>query len=105
MAETEADGFLGNDHQVRMDFYCSGRVRMLITIQAAYIFKPDDEPVEAARPFKKRKVSRKSDHGPVKTQKLSEFPRLFEAESPDCIRFRQQLYEKSWAKIDARIQV
>ena len=69
-------------------------------------FGGDD--IDRDRPSKRRRVPAKATAKtaePTEDEKLY-FPKLFNgAENDDCVRLRQKLYEKSWASVDARIQV
>lgn len=76
-----------------------------------YGAKPSGGDFDQARPSpKRRRLSaevedkEKDNEQPSKEKPL--FPALFDgAESEDCARLRQKLYEKTWASVDARIQV
>ncbi|KAI8632070.1 origin recognition complex subunit 3 N-terminus-domain-containing protein [Xylariaceae sp. FL1651] len=74
--------------------------------QAAYIFDPPGDAEDAARPAKRRRVSKKlnkpQNHS---TKDAIIFQRLFEgAEKERDVQLRQQVFEKSWSLIDSRIQ-
>ncbi|KAM3524438.1 hypothetical protein NHJ13051_004559 [Beauveria bassiana] len=78
--------------------------------QVAYIFNPADG--AAARPAKRRRVSRKGakSKGSNLGSSLAALgsslfvPLLNGAESAACVQERHRLYEESWAKVDSRIQ-
>ncbi|KAM3450602.1 hypothetical protein MY3296_005973 [Beauveria thailandica] len=78
--------------------------------QVAYIFNAADG--AAARPAKRRRVSRKSakSKGSNIGSSLAALgsslfvPLLNGAESAACVQERHRLYEESWAKVDSRIQ-
>ncbi|KAM3499200.1 hypothetical protein MY10362_007520 [Beauveria mimosiformis] len=78
--------------------------------QVAYIFNPADG--AAARPAKRRRVSRKGakSKGSNLGSSLAALgsslfvPLLNGAESAACVQERHRLYEDSWAKVDSRIQ-
>ncbi|KAM0807214.1 hypothetical protein AB5N19_07553 [Seiridium cardinale] len=72
--------------------------------QAAYIFDPSSEADGAARPSKRRKVSRKQDQE-SKQPHLSA-PPLFQPlfENDDSAQLRQSLFEEAWSGIDKRIR-
>ncbi|KAI0842085.1 origin recognition complex subunit 3 N-terminus-domain-containing protein [Hypoxylon sp. FL0890] len=74
--------------------------------QAAYVFDPSEEADRASRPTKRRKVSKKPSKPEIEdTDAWLTFQPLFGgAEGERCVRLRQQLFEKSWAQIDERIQ-
>lgn len=57
--------------------------------------------------MKRRKVSRQTKKGKPDAQGSEPLfaPLLNGAETPECVRLRQQLFEESWAQIDGRIQV
>lgn len=98
-----------NDHQVcRFDSINSVIAKAKLSAQPAFIFSPEDDHEQATRPSKRRKVSKKdkstADAGPTKA--TSSFVPLFNgAESADCVAVREQLFEKAWSGIEARIQV
>ncbi|KAI0125953.1 origin recognition complex subunit [Xylariales sp. AK1849] len=76
--------------------------------QAAYIFDPSDEADNPARPAKRRKVSKRHSKEATKEgstrSSTSLFQPLFDgAESEDCVRLRQKLFEEAWSCIDKRI--
>ena len=75
--------------------------------QAAYIFTPSAIEEVPARPAKRRKISSiSSSSQEVHNAHSWKFePLLNGLESPECGKWRQQLYEKSWAEADCRIQV
>ena len=90
----------------------SHRVRQ----QAAYIFDPDeaeDQDHQQQRPSKKRRVGSKrrssaKSAGAWESSQQAQttfVPLLNGAERPEFVQLREKLYEESWAKIDARIQV
>ncbi|PMB73055.1 Origin recognition complex subunit 3 [Beauveria bassiana] len=78
--------------------------------QVAYIFNPADG--AAARPAKRRRVSRKGakSKGSNLGSSLAALgsslfvPLLNGAESVACVQERHRLYEESWARVDSRIQ-
>ncbi|KAI1779985.1 origin recognition complex subunit 3 N-terminus-domain-containing protein [Hypoxylon cercidicola] len=74
--------------------------------QAAYIFDPLGEADGANRPAKRRKVSRHSNQQEAgETDSWLVFQPLFGgSEHEQCVRLRQQLFEKSWSQIDKRIR-
>ncbi|KAI2467714.1 origin recognition complex subunit 3 N-terminus-domain-containing protein [Annulohypoxylon bovei var. microspora] len=74
--------------------------------QAAYVFDPLEETEGASRPTKRRKVSKKHSKPDAEdTDAWLTFQPLFGgSEDERCVRLRQQLFEKSWSRIDERIQ-
>ncbi|KAI0383827.1 origin recognition complex subunit 3 N-terminus-domain-containing protein [Hypomontagnella monticulosa] len=73
---------------------------------AAYVFDPLNEADGANRPTKRRKVSKK----PSKPESqdsdawLTFQPLIGGAEDERCVHLRQQLFEKSWSRVNERIQ-
>ncbi|KAI1416026.1 origin recognition complex subunit 3 N-terminus-domain-containing protein [Hypoxylon sp. FL1857] len=74
--------------------------------QAAYIFDPLEDADGPNRPTKRRKVAKKPSKPEAQdTDAWLTFQPLFGGtEDERCVRLRQQLFEKSWAQIDERIQ-
>ncbi|KAI1874512.1 hypothetical protein JX265_004720 [Neoarthrinium moseri] len=76
--------------------------------QAAYIFDPTDGADGAARPAKRRRVSKKHEKETARPDQSRPSPSQFQplldgAEEEACYRLRQSLFEKSWASIETRI--
>ncbi|OTA64543.1 hypothetical protein K449DRAFT_404067 [Hypoxylon sp. EC38] len=74
--------------------------------QAAYVFDPLEEPDGANRPAKRRKVSKKPSKPEIQDADawLTFQPLFGGTENERCVRLRQQLFERSWAQINERIQ-
>ncbi len=77
----------------------------------AYIFNPEDS--AAARPSKRRRVSKKGTKGKESKDDASLaalgsalfVPLLNGTERATCVQERHRLYEESWTKVNNRIQV
>ncbi|OTA96972.1 hypothetical protein M434DRAFT_392418 [Hypoxylon sp. CO27-5] len=74
--------------------------------QAAYVFDPLEEPDGTSRPAKRRKVSKKPSKPEIQDADawLTFQPLFGGTEDERCVRLRQQLFERSWAQINERIQ-
>ncbi|KAI1759749.1 origin recognition complex subunit 3 N-terminus-domain-containing protein [Hypoxylon sp. FL1150] len=74
--------------------------------QAAYVFDPLDEADSTNRLAKRRKVTKsQSQQETEEPDSWLTFQPLFGgSENVQCVRLRQQLFEKSWSQIDKRIQ-
>ncbi|OAA79446.1 origin recognition complex subunit [Akanthomyces lecanii RCEF 1005] len=78
--------------------------------QVAYIFNPEDS--AAARPSKRRRVSKKGKKGKESNDDASLaalgsalfVPLLNGTERATCVQERHRLYEESWTKVNNRIQ-
>ncbi|KAI2640519.1 origin recognition complex subunit 3 N-terminus-domain-containing protein [Hypomontagnella submonticulosa] len=74
--------------------------------QTAYVFDPLGEADGANRPSKRRKVSKNPSKPEVEQPDawLTFQPLFGGTEDEGCIRLRQQLFEKSWSRVNERIQ-
>lgn len=70
--------------------------------QPAYIFRPADDAPE--RPPKRRKVQKAATIGPAEHAPASFDTLLNGLENAACIRVREELFKKHWAKTEESIQ-
>lgn len=81
---------------------------LILREQVAYVFNPDED--GAARPSKKRRVSKKGSKGNAKGKSSASAASLFVpllngAESQASVELRRRLYDETWSKVHNRIEV